>query len=125
MDPEIEKGARLESIIPRINVAVTEVTKIDDLDDLQVLLGGSTLDEKTSADEARDLMLEMREPIQSVAVLRGSTAPNWFPGYNVALPNTVHPAVKTDPEVVLEEAWFHSQPLSLKLEDKGAKLIGS
>lgn len=125
-DPEMEKGARLDTIIPRINVAVAEASAIDNVDDLRVLLGGSAVDEQTPERRgARDLMLEMREPVQSVAVLRGSTAPRWFPGYNVALPNTAHPAVETDPEAVLEEAWFHSQPLSLKLEDKGAKLIGS
>lgn len=127
MDPEMEKGARLDTIIPRINVTVAEASAIDNVEDLHVLLGGSATDEQKTPknSQARELMLEMREPVQSVAVLRGSTAPSWFPGYNVALPNTGNSAVETDPETVLEEAWFHSQPLSLKLEDKGAKLIGS
>ncbi|VVC32825.1 Hypothetical protein CINCED_3A021266 [Cinara cedri] len=130
MDPELEKGARLDTIIPKMNVAVAEASTLGSVDELQVLLGGSALNEqvqsKVDADarEARELMLETREPIQSVAVIRGSTAPNWFPGYNVALPNTGLPAVMTDPEAVLEEAWIHSQPLLLKLEEKSAKLIG-
>lgn len=128
----MEKGARLDTIIPRLNVAVAEASAINNVDDLRVLLGGSLLDEnKTSSsqydgiDGARDMILETRAPIQSEAVLRGSTPPSWFPGYNVALPNTAHPAIEVDPETVLDEAWFHSQPLVLKLEEKGAKLIGS
>jgi len=126
-DPEMETGSRLDSIIPRLNVAVAEATAIDNVDDLQVLLGGSFPDKQITDDQEapRDMLLETREPYQSTAVLRGSTAPNWFPGYNVALPNTAHPALENDPEAVLDEAWFHSQPLSLKLEEKGAKLIGS
>ncbi|KAE9531334.1 hypothetical protein AGLY_010540, partial [Aphis glycines] len=126
-DPEMETGSRLDSIIPRLNVAVAEATAIDNVDDLQVLLGGSFPDKQITDDQEapRDMLLETREPYQSTAVLRGSTAPNWFPGYNVALPNTAHPALENDPETVLDEAWFHSQPLSLKLEEKGAKLIGS
>jgi len=123
----METGSRLDSIIPRLNVAVAEATAIDNVDDLQVLLGGSFPDKQITDDQEapRDMLLETREPYQSTAVLRGSTAPNWFPGYNVALPNTAHPALENDPEAVLDEAWFHSQPLSLKLEEKGAKLIGS
>lgn len=131
-DPEMEKGARLDTIIPRLNVAVAEASTIENVDDLRVLLGGSSSDDqKTSASQtggiegARDMMLETRAPIQSEAVLRGSTPPIWFPGYNVALPNTAHPGLEVDPETVLDEAWFHSQPLMLKLEEKGAKLIGS
>lgn len=127
-DPDIEKGARLESIIPKLNVTVAEASTVEYPDDLRVLLGGSSVNPQTS-DESdahpRDMVLETRVPFESAAVLRGSTPPNWFPGYNVALPNTAHPTVMNDPEVVLDEAWFHSQPLSLKLEDKGAKLIGS
>ncbi|XP_025200987.1 uncharacterized protein LOC112598671, partial [Melanaphis sacchari] len=128
-DPEMETGSRLDSIIPRLNVAVAEAAAIDNVDDLQVLLGGSFPDKQASMTDdqeaPRDMLLETREPYQSAAVLRGSTPPNWFPGYNVALPNTAHPALETDPETILDEAWFHSQPLSLKLEEKGAKLIGS
>lgn len=126
-DPEMETGSRLDSIIPRLNVAVAEAMAIDNVDDLQVLLGGSFPDKQITDDQEapRDMLLETREPYQSTAVLRGSTAPNWFPGYNVALPNTAHPALENDPEAILDEAWFHSQPLSLKLEEKGAKLIGS
>ncbi|XP_026814639.1 uncharacterized protein LOC113554800 [Rhopalosiphum maidis] len=128
-DPEMETGSRLDTIIPRLNLAVAEAAEIDNVDDLQVLLGGSFPDKQTStADDQeapRDMLLETREPYQSAAVLRGSTPPNWFPGYNVALPNTAHPALENDPEAILDEAWFHSQPLSLKLEEKGAKLIGS
>lgn len=131
-DPEMEKGARLETIIPKLNVTVAEASAIENVDDLRVLLGGSSMDNnKTSVSQAgemdgsRDMMLETRAPIQSEAVLRGSTPPTWFPGYNVALPNTIHPGLEADPEGILDEAWFHSQPLVLKLEEKGAKLIGS
>lgn len=127
-DPEMEMGSRLETIIPRLNVAVAEASAIDNVDDLKVLLGGSFPDKQTTNEDQeapRDMLLETREPYQSAAVLRGSTPPVWFPGYNVALPNTGHPTLETDPETVLDEAWFHSQPLALKLEDKAAKLIGS
>ncbi|VVC33853.1 Hypothetical protein CINCED_3A011987 [Cinara cedri] len=131
LDPELEKGARLDTIMPRINVAVGEAPKIDAADDLRVLLGGSPADGQPfsvagdNVPESREMALETREPLQSTAVLRGSTPPEWFPGYNVALPNTGHPAKQTDPETVLEQAWVHSQPLSLNLESKSAKLIGS
>lgn len=126
-DPELEKGARLDSVVPRLNVAVAEASAIDNVDDLQVLLGGGLPDDEAekTGEGARDMLLETRAPVESAAVLRGSTPPSWFPGFNVALPNTAHPALETDPETVLDEAWFHSQPLALKLEDKGAKLIGS
>jgi hypothetical protein len=129
-DPEMEKGARLESINPKLNVITVEASDMEFTDDLRVLLGGGSLDpQSTLPDEAdalkRNMMLETRAPVESAAVLRGSTPPIWFPGYNVALPNTAHPTVMKDPEVVLDEAWFQSQPLSLKLEEKGAKLIGS
>jgi len=128
-DPEMELGSRLDTIIPRINVSLAEASAIDNVDDLQVLLGGSFPDKQASTTDdqeaPRSLLLETREPHQSAAVLRGSTPPTWFPGYNVALPNTAHPGLESDPESVLDEAWFHSQPLSLKLEEKGAKLIGS
>lgn len=127
-DPGMEKGARLDTIIPRINVTVAEASAIDKVDDLRVLLGGSLPEEqdfKDAVEAPLDMMLETRAPLQSAAVLRGSTPPSWFPGYNVALPDTAHPAWAKDPETVLDEAWFHSQPLALKLEEKGAKLIGS
>ncbi|XP_050430859.1 uncharacterized protein LOC126839540 [Adelges cooleyi] len=130
-DPDYEKGARFSRIIPKLNIAVAEASEIEKVDDIQVLIGGSAQDEKktdSAADaeeETRNLKLETRSPIQSAAVLRGSVPPTWFPGYNVALPNTGHPALESDPEAVLEQAWFHSQPLALQLEDKGAKLIGS
>lgn len=129
----MEQGARLDNILPKPEVYVAEASAIDKVDDLQVLLGGSLADKhggKGSTDSMfvegpRSMTLETRSPVESSAVLRGSTPPNWFPGYNVALPNTAHPAIVNDPETVLEEAWFHSQPLSLQLEEKGAKLIGS
>lgn len=126
----MEKGARLESIIPKLNVTVAEASTMEFADDLRVLLGGSSLDPQASMEDqdearARDMLLETRAPVESAAVLRGSTPPTWFPGYNVALPDTAHPTVMNDPEAILDEAWFHSQPLSLKLEEKGAKLIGS
>lgn len=125
----METGSRLDTIMPKLNVALAEATAIDNVDDLQVLLGGSFPDKQASTTDdqeaPRNLLLETREPHQSAAVLRGSTPPTWFPGYYVALPNTAHPALEADPETVLDEAWFHSQPLSLKLEDKCAKLIGS
>lgn len=134
MDPEMENGARLDRIVPRLNVAAAEATAgIDGLDDLHVLLGGSrpaaTADQYAREDDGggrpRDMLLETRAPVQSAAVLRGTTAPAWFPGYNVALPDTALPAVANDPEKVLDEAWLHSQPLSLELDGKSAKLIGS
>lgn len=126
----MEKGARLETINPKLNVIAVEASDMEFTDDLRVLLGGSSLDpQSVLPDEAdmlkRNMMLETRAPVESAAVLRGSTPPNWFPGYNVALPNTAHLTVMNDPEAVLDEAWYHSQPLSLKLEEKGAKLIGS
>lgn len=132
-DPDMERGARLDSIIPRLNVAVAEASSIENVDDLRVLLGGSLPGEDRETaiwedgDEPRprDMMLETRTPVQSAAVLRGSAPPGWFPGFNVALPNTAQPALEADPENVLDEAWFHSQPLALNLEDKGAKLVGS
>lgn len=130
-DPDMEKGARLDSIIPKLNVAVAEASSIENVDDLRVLLGGSLPEDKETAswedgnERPRDMMLETRVPVQSAAVLRGSTPPSWFPGFNVALPNTAQPALEADPETVLDEAWFHSQPLALNLEDKGAKLVGS
>lgn len=127
LDPDMEKGSRLDTITPKLIAPVAEATLVDNVDDLKALLGGTTLEsDNAPAEETTvDLLLETRSPIQSSVVLRGSTPPSWFPGYNVALPNTAHPAMETDPQTVLDEAWFHSQPLSLKLEDKGAKLIGS
>lgn len=132
-DPDMEKGARIENVISKAETAAAaEAMAIENVDDLKVLLGGTLLDNEDSSNEendnketARDLLLEARAPFQTSAVLRGSTAPSWFPGYYVALPNTGLPAVESDPENILDEAWFQSQPLSLKLEEKGAKLIGS
>ncbi|XP_050531004.1 uncharacterized protein LOC126899822 [Daktulosphaira vitifoliae] len=131
-DPDYEKGSRIGRIIQSLNVTVAEATNIDNVDDLQVLIGGGTHEENIADSThneydggTRDLKLETRAPIQSAAVLRGSTPPTWFPGYNVALPNTAHPALVNDPATVLDEAWFHSQPLALNLDTKGAKLIGS
>lgn len=130
-DPDMERGARIENVIQKVDMAAAEALAIENVDDLKVLLSGALLDDETSTEDnenketPRDLMLEGRAPFQSSAVLRGSTAPNWFPGYYVALPNTGHPAVESDPETILDEAWFQSQPLSLNLEEKGAKLIGS
>jgi len=132
-NPDMEQGARLDNILPKPHVYVAEAATITKVDDLKVLLGGSLLDKHVAKDgnggmfieKPLNMKLETRAPVQSAAVLRGSTPPSWFPGYNVALPNTGHPAIVTDPESVLDEAWFHSQPLSLQLEDKGAKLIGS
>lgn len=130
-DPDMEKGSRLDSIIPRLNVAVAEASSIKNVDDLRVLLGGSLPEDRTTAnwedgdEQPRDMLLETRKPLQSAAVIRGSTPPSWFPGFNVALPNTTQPALEAEPESVLDEAWFQSQPLALNLENKGAKLIGS
>lgn len=131
-DPDMERAARIENVISKVEVEAVEAMAIENVDDLKVLLGGTLLDNEDSSNEdndnkemARDLMLETRAPFQTSAVLRGSTAPSWFPGYYVALPNTALPAVESDPETILDEAWFQSQPLSLKLEGKGAKLIGS
>lgn len=132
MDPEMERGARLENVIPRVDVGMPEASTLEDVDDLKVLIAGTLKDDNDDSMEdnenketPRDLILEARAPYQSSAVLRGSTPPTWFPGFHVALPDTAHPAVESDPEAILDQAWFHSQPLSLKLEKKGAKLIGS
>jgi len=132
-DPDMEQGARLDNILPKPQVYVTKAATLTEVNDLKTLLGGNLMDKHAAKDgyedmfieTPRNMTLETRAPVQSAAVLRGSTPPSWFPGYNVALPNTGHPAMVTDPESVLDEAWFHSQPLSLQLEDKGAKLIGS
>lgn len=139
-DPEMVDGARLDNIGPRANVAVTEASSVSDADDLRVLLGGGTGGggggggrSTVSADRQedggdpppRDMLLETRAPTQSAAVLRGSVPPAWFPGFNVALPNTAQPALEADPEAVLDDAWFHSQPLALALDGKTVKLIGS
>lgn len=128
----MERGARIESVIPRIDVNIAEVSTLDDVDDLKVLIAGTlkddaddSMEDNQNKETPRDLLLEGLAPYQSMVMLRGSSPPGWFPGFNVALPNTAHPAVESDPEAILEQAWFHSQPLLLKLEDKGAKLIGS
>lgn len=71
----VPKRTRLDTIIPRINVAV--------------VTGSSVNDQQTpGTGGSRDLTLEMREPVQSVPVLGGSTAAGRFPGYNVALQRT-------------------------------------
>lgn len=111
MDPDMERGARIESGIPRIDVTLAEVSTLDDVDDLKVLIAGTlkddaddNLEDNENKETPRALLLEGRTAYQSMVVLRGSSPPNWFPGFDVALPNTAHPAVESDPEAILDQA---------------------
>lgn len=52
MDPDTEKGARLDSIVPRLNVTVADASAIENVDDLQVIVfkSSSTICRETFLD---------------------------------------------------------------------------